>query len=339
VLAWLALALSLLDAAVPPREPSPWLEKPVRLGGISDKDWIAREHLLNSLNEKQTDEFRRDWEVVIPELPTGLPDDYDILVYGQHVGMALLRLEVQVRGRHANAELVTVAGIRRGELPADECDDLARQIAYAFGAEQSQRRTEMREWPPSLRYGLFATHARRQRLELVSRDRLMRLHLRTEAWQTLTDTVSANTAGVPGFAHAQVSQTLERMAREQLPLIEPGDELRRELVSRLQRIPEPTVASKPNAYDKPRPALRYGEAGVVDTPRLLACLRAADLETRTRAALDFAKFRRIDAAWLRDVGRRLVADGAAPETCDPFLHPEAHRPPEPQGRSIEGTHW
>jgi hypothetical protein len=94
-----------------------------------------------------------------------------------------------------------------------------------------------------------------------------------------------------------------------------------------------------HAYDKPRPGSRYVEAGVLDTPRLLAYLRAVDSEKRTRAALDFAKSRRIDAAWLRDVGRRLVADGAAPETCDPFLHPEAHRPPEPQGRSIEGTHW
>ena len=114
-----------------------------------------------------------------------------------------MRLEIQVRGRHANAELVTVAGIRRGELPAAECDDLARQIAYAFQAEQKQRRTEKWELPQSLGYWTFASHARRQRLELVSRDPLMRFHLRSEAWQTLADTVSANTAGVPGFAHAQ----------------------------------------------------------------------------------------------------------------------------------------
>jgi hypothetical protein len=93
------------------------------------------------------------------------------------------------------------------------------------------------------------------------------------------------------------------------------------------------------AYDKPRRGSRYVEAGVLDTPQLLTYLRAVDLETRTRAALDFAKSRRMDAARLRDVGRRLVAEGAAPETCDPFLHPAAHRPPEPQGRSIEGTHW
>ena len=52
-----------------------------------------------------------------------------------------------------------------------------------------------------------------------------------------------------------------------------------------------------HAYDKPRPGSRYVEAGVLDTPRLLAYLRAVDSEKRTRAALDFAKSRRIDAAW------------------------------------------
>jgi hypothetical protein len=58
-------------------KPSPWKISPPRHGEVPEEDRLARERLIKLIEEKQTDDFRRRFRVVVPDKPTGLPDDYE----------------------------------------------------------------------------------------------------------------------------------------------------------------------------------------------------------------------------------------------------------------------
>ncbi len=95
------------------------------------RDKKVRDELLKVIEEKQTPEFSEKFHVEIPDAATNLPAKYDLLLYGQHVGRSLLRIEVNVRGEQATMEVADITGIRRGSVPLEPIDRLARQLAYA----------------------------------------------------------------------------------------------------------------------------------------------------------------------------------------------------------------
>jgi hypothetical protein len=286
-----------------PRARSPWQVEPLRIGELTERDRTARESFLKLVDEEQEAEYRRHYRVMVAEMPSGLPDDYDVVIYGQCAGIALLRLEANVRGRHARGEMVTVDGFRRGELPADQVDDLVRQAVYAFLAEETSRSGEMAA-APSSRYASYQTHTRHQRLEIISRDAIMPLHLHTEAWQAIADTVSDRTRGVRGFAHTQLCTHLERLARRQLPLQEPSRASGNEVVERLRRI-------------------QVGDVAVDGSPRAGREDSAPEPSTAgtTRQVLALDDYRRDDLASIEaQLYSRLAVEWALKEAL-----PELHR--------------
>jgi hypothetical protein len=229
-------------------EPGPWIKVPARSGPATGKDKEAREALLKLVEARQDKEFRNAFEIVIPDEPTGLPGDYDLLVYGKHLDRSLLRIEVRVRKDKATMELVAVDGIKRSEVPLAHIEQLARQLAYAFRADE--RAKDPAEVAMSSGMWMMATHVPYRRLELVSRSIDQPFHLRTEAWQLLGRSVSQNTAGVPGFVATQVETELLQIALEHAVKVEPVGEIRKDLVIRLKQIATPPKDSEPYSYRK-----------------------------------------------------------------------------------------
>jgi hypothetical protein len=78
----------------------------------------------------------------------------------------------------------------------------------------------------------------------------MPLHLRTEAWEASAEAICQGSMGVQGFAHTRFAQEVERLARKRLELLEPSEDLGREVVARLGRIsPDAKLASAPSWSD------------------------------------------------------------------------------------------
>jgi hypothetical protein len=111
---------------------SAWVERPKAIGKPTAQDEAARKALLEVLEEKQDPEFRRDYRIAVPDHGTGLPRDYNVLVYGKYLDTSARRLELKVRGDKVSAELATEREIRRGELTGDIVDGMLRQLVYAY---------------------------------------------------------------------------------------------------------------------------------------------------------------------------------------------------------------
>jgi hypothetical protein len=241
MLGCLALALSAagLDSLgqdrTEPIESSPWIVCPSHGGQMSPEDHRARQALLDLIEKKQDAKFRKYYTVVVPEESTGLPKDYDILVYGQFLGACLLRLEVNVRGAHATGERVTADGFSRGPLPAKAIDELARMLIYGFVAEKRERPGVDREEGMTI----GADHACSERIEIISRDPNRPFHLRTDAWKLLYSELTLDDTRVPGFAHTHVAEAIEVVCYRDLEFQKANVAWDREIVARLRRIETP----------------------------------------------------------------------------------------------------
>lgn len=117
-----------------------WVELPTSIGKLNLQDAAARDALLEFLEQKQDAEFRRDYRIVVPDHSTGLPRDYDVLIYGNFLDWFASRLEVRVRNGKAQGELLSEEEVRRGELPIDVVDKLVRQMAYGYLAQEVLRK-------------------------------------------------------------------------------------------------------------------------------------------------------------------------------------------------------
>ena len=220
-------------------------------GQITAKDSRARKSLINLIQQKQDGHFRKHYKVVVPEKPTGLPDDYDILIYYGYTsreGIHIRRMEVNVRGNRATGEMVTAAGIRRGPLDVGYIDELARQLTYARQAEVTEiARTDESDDSS----GPFYHRGSLQPMELISRDPKKPFHLMAELWFPREETIRHRAGGVVSFTEGRLSSGVESVLREKLELLPRTDELGREVVSRLGRIktPEKTARAK---VEKPK---------------------------------------------------------------------------------------
>ncbi|NQT40422.1 MAG: hypothetical protein HQ581_23210 [Planctomycetes bacterium] len=247
IAAWLVLG----SAAVGQSDGDWWKVAPPRDGPMTAEDRRAHKMMVELIEKEQTPEFRKWFRVVVPEEPTGLPENYDILLYGRYGDVYLMRLEIRIRGKEATGELVTTDGFYRGPLPAEQIDDPARQLSYGF-----QSRTELKVKRGMLGGGGalgdgFGRNFRGQHVELISRDPARPFHLQTEAWQRCNDSISDSSDGVEEFAHTRFSEEVEELAREKLTLLEPTAKLHRELVDRLRRIEVPKAVITESETEPP----------------------------------------------------------------------------------------
>src|SRR6185295_7106910 len=85
-------------------------------------------------------------------------------------------------------------------------------------------------------FGAYATHTPYVQIDVRSRAEKSPFHLRTEAWQLIGTDISRSTAGVHGWAHSRFCRGLSELLREKLPVIQPDDALKDEIVERLRAI-------------------------------------------------------------------------------------------------------
>ena len=86
------------------------------------------------VEQRQSDQFRKNYVVTVSDEPAGLPVDYDLLLYSRSY-----RLRVTVRGQSATGDLVTDSGMFRGAMSFGLVDQLSRDLAYGLAAKQMLR--------------------------------------------------------------------------------------------------------------------------------------------------------------------------------------------------------
>ena len=218
---------------------SAWVVAPRREGPPTAKDRRARAAFLKLVEKSQDEEYRKSFVVVVPERPTGLGEDYDVLLYGRFIDWYGARVDVAVRAGKVTAEMVTKKGIFRGQLPAEPVDALVRQLIYAYLSEEKER-------DPDVFHaigGAYATHTADEAFIIVSRSETQPLHLRTEPAQLLADEIGLSTRGLHGFAETRLARLLHAMAREKLAAIGKGQQAR-EVIARLKKLdPAPIKAN------------------------------------------------------------------------------------------------
>ncbi|MFO0818330.1 MAG: hypothetical protein U1A77_10340 [Pirellulales bacterium] len=128
------IAISLCAASAfgqPADDASEWFVTPLPSGPPTPEDSAARQQVLRQIDKRQAADFRKQVMHKTPAVATGLPADYDIVVYGEYAGRAD-RLEIQVRGNRARGEYFGTHTERRwaGEAPADALGPLTRQFIY-----------------------------------------------------------------------------------------------------------------------------------------------------------------------------------------------------------------
>ncbi len=224
-----------------------WIRMYLPAGRATDQDVEARQALLEHIDKNQEEEFRSNFTVDVPERATGLPRDYDILIYGQHATKWVRRLEVQVRGDHATGQLATPrtefrrGEFRRGELPAEAIDSLTRQLIYSAMATEREKTVHEHDLENNLRSKHYANHTMDERIEVISRDTDHPFHLKTDARQPLARKIGLTDSGVTDYAHARFWRDLITMA-VRLPEEQLGPELGQELARRLRDLKLPSTS-------------------------------------------------------------------------------------------------
>lgn len=276
----------------------------VRLAGAepaTGRDKKIREELLETILNRQDDRFREKFAIELPDAASNLPKNYDLLFYGHHVGMALLRIEVKVRGDKATMETATVSGIRRGNVPTDDIDRLARQLAYARLAK-----TERLPDAPTGGRRTAASHAPYRSYVIASRDRGNDFYLFTPPNQLLADSIDEGTRGLAGLIETEGEDALWTISKEHLHDVAPDAEWRSEIVRRLKAIRSPTTSD-------PEPVMRKDLAAVES-------LIYGELAVDWRIADAMDDLKRLELATLSE----LLAIGAASDPR-PLLRAALHK--------------
>src|SRR5687768_16216092 len=104
---FLAFALSLSPLSAVDDEPNPWRVAPPVVKELTAADREARDELLKLIEKKQDPAYRAEWKLEIPERASGVPVNYDVLLYRTYAGWSssATRIEIQVRAGRANIEL------------------------------------------------------------------------------------------------------------------------------------------------------------------------------------------------------------------------------------------
>jgi hypothetical protein len=212
-----------------------WIVKPPVVQDLPPADRQARGEFVKLIEARQDAEFRKTKIVRVPNQASGVPENYDVILYRSEPDCAGAgaRFKVEVRAGQANIELLSDAGIFRVQRPAGEIDVLARQLAYAFQTNEGDR--QGLDLLDRVGGRLVATHTANEIIQIQSRDAKRPLHLRTPAWQPLASNVDSSTHGVPGFAHARLQRQFWTIISEEGTLLAPEAE-NHEILQRLKEI-------------------------------------------------------------------------------------------------------
>lgn len=190
---------------------SEWLQAPSIQGDVTAQDAKARRELLKWLDDDQSDDFRHAYKTTIPDVPTGLPDDYDVAIYGSYIGS--LRCLIQVRQGKATGEYQATGGMRRrGKLSFELIDTRVRQLAYATRARYEPR---VPDAPPvGTTSGSGCTHAPFLRIHVASILADQPWRLTTDARQLCGGQIDFPTNGLRGYCHQRlIGDILDASAR------------------------------------------------------------------------------------------------------------------------------
>jgi hypothetical protein len=194
-------------------------------------DRRARDAVLRLLEEKRTEEHRRDVRVLVSEEPSGLPEVYEVRLWRAHLGTQLALLDLRRAGTRVSGELVTKEGVFRGDVPARELDALVRQILYLASA-----REEGGEGHIVIGY---TTHFAHSTVELRGSLEDSKPLLSLGPWQATQSTIDESGV-LDHFAHTFAYWELERLAEKHLRLVAPTPELVRHYLDRLIASRSPT---------------------------------------------------------------------------------------------------
>jgi hypothetical protein len=104
---------------------------------IAEADRAARAAALELAEENQTHNFRKKCILEIAETASGLPAEYDLLMYYGHFQLGFIR--IQCRENDATGVLLTSTTIRRGTLPRLRLDHFVRSFLFLRRAQQRYR--------------------------------------------------------------------------------------------------------------------------------------------------------------------------------------------------------
>jgi hypothetical protein len=271
------IAISLCAASAfgqPADDASEWFVTPLPSGSPTPEDSAARQEVLRQIDKRQAADFRKQVMLKTLAVATGLPADYDIVVYGEYASRAD-RLEIQVRGNRARGEYFGTHTERRwaGEAPADALGPLTRQFIYgaltnhmpvaaapkaqapADDADSDPQTIELIEHETlgriATRHNSYhASHAYQYRIEIDSRDPQRPLRIRTEARQTSSHQIELHSSGMRGYAHATYCNELLRWAMKHWPHAPLKDTAPQDVVRRLEAFAQTISKANPKLLER-----------------------------------------------------------------------------------------
>ena len=309
-LGWLAATLL---AADDDSSAAGWILTPPVLGRVDERDGAARVAMLDLIDSRQTKEFREAYQVDVPLRPTGLPGDYDVMLFAGGAAGRAHQIEVRVRNGRATVELaLPPVVLKRGEVSHETIDSLVRQFIYGVMASYRQRPQD--DDDDSIRGGIVgrgASHTSHVRIEIQSRTAGRPFALKSDVLPPLYTNVERDHRGVAAFAHTELHNRLADIAFKQLPDVPFNDATGREMVERLRQIPTP---KKPSGGEEP--GSKEGKAGGRSYPTWEEQVRRELIEPLVLARLAVACQAKEAMPHLRRLGLRAEERLLAVYTAD-----------------------
>ena len=194
-------------------------------------DLEAREAVLRILEEKRTEEHKRDVRVLVLEEPSGLPEVYEVRLWRAYLDTQLALLTFRRAGTQVSGELITKEGVFRGAVPAGELDALVRQILYLASARE--------EGGEDHNVALFTTHVADSTVELGGSLEDSKPLLSLGPWQATQNTID-DSGNLDRFAHTFACRELEGLAERYLRPVAPTPALVQHFLGRLAPSRSPT---------------------------------------------------------------------------------------------------
>jgi len=250
---------------------------------ISVADQAARKELLELIEKKQDAEFRKRYRLIVPEQPSGLNGDYELLIYGKYGDRSASRITVRVTSDQATGELATNDCVLRGELPREDVDRLVRIVFLAYATRREHRDVDAESFSTHF----FTSHLAYRTFEVVGQNEDFPFHFKTQPEQWNSSSISHdNDSALKEFIHTRTFEKLWTLCDTRLKPLRRQDE--KEYVSAQLRKVSPEKV--PGKYDAPRVKVddyRRDDRAAVD------CILFSQLAIKDRVAEAIPEFKRL----------------------------------------------
>jgi hypothetical protein len=201
-------------------------------------DAMALAAVERLIDAKRTDAHRAAYSVDVPKAPTGLPSSYKITLWGGYGELGMLHIDVTVDANGASAELISREGIMRGVVSADEIDKYSRMALYLSSAGEQYR-------PANVGAGAASaggSHAPYYTVEFSAADSPLFQPVISSEGQSVVHEIEPNL--LKQYSHTWITDTLEKVVRNNLEQAEVTPELIQEVLQRFQGRRESVVGMK-----------------------------------------------------------------------------------------------